>query len=110
MNRYPITTYSAFVLPQDAEYMNALYWSAARAAREWQCSRATAYRLFERYGEELGRTLIWIVKPGKTELRMVIRAKSKRPTPPKGNPAFRDRQEQSRIARIREEQRRKAHP
>ena len=85
--------------------MNDLYWSPARAAKEWNCSRATAYRLIDRYGEQLGRTLIWVVMPGKTELRVVIRARSSRPEPPKGNPAFRDRMYQSRTARAREAKR-----
>ena len=102
----PFSTYGAFVLPQDEAYMNDLYWSPARAAKEWHCSRATAYRLIDRYGEQLGRTMIWVVMPGKTELRMVIKAKSQRPEPPRGNPAFRDRMYQSRTARAREAKRR----
>lgn len=107
MDRPVFSTYSAFVMPQDEAYMNDLYWSPAKAAKEWGCSRATAYRLIDRYGDQLGRTLIWVVKPGKTELRMVIRAKSQRPEPPKGNPAFRDSQSQSAIAHAREGKRRR---
>ena len=110
MNTPTFSTFSAFVLPQDAEYLKGLYWTPAQAARAWGCSRATAYRLFDRYEKELGTTMIWVVRPGKTAMWRVIPARSERPQPPKGNPAFRDRQEQSRIARIREEQRRKAHP
>lgn len=106
MNTPVFSTFTAFVLPQDAEYMNGLYWSPTRAAAAWGCSRATAYRLIDRHGEELGRTMIWVVMPGKTELRMVIRANSKRPMVPKGNPAFRDRMYQSRTARAREAKRR----
>ena len=106
MNSPEYSIFSAFVLPRDAEYMNGLYWSPAKAAAAWGCSRATAYRVIERHGEELGRTMIWVVMRGKTELRMVIRANSKRPAAPqKGNPAFRDRQYQSKTARAREAKR-----
>ena len=106
MNIPAFSVFSAFELPKDAEYMNGLYWSPAKAAAAWGCSRATAYRVIERHGKELGQTMIWITMHGKTELRMVIRANSKRPAAPqKGNPAFRDRQYQSKTARAREAKR-----
>lgn len=97
---------TAFVLPQDAEQLKAQYWTPSQAARAWNCSRATVYRLIDRYEKDLGARLIWVVRPGKTEMVRVIRANSKRPEPPRGNPAFRDGRQQSAIARAREAKRR----
>ena len=102
----PFSIFGAFELPKDQAYMDGLYWTPARAAKEWHCSRATAYRLIERYGSQLGRTMIWVVMPGKTELKMVIKAGSEKPKPPKGNPAFRDSLLQSGYARAREARKR----
>lgn len=106
MNPEPFSSLTAFVLPQDAEQLKALYWTPSQAARAWGCSRATAYRLIDRYEKELGARLIWVVHSGKTEMVRVIRANSERPKPPRGNPEFRDRMFQSRTARAREAKRR----
>lgn len=102
----PFSTLTAFVLPQDAEYLKAQYWTPSQAARAWNCSRATVYRLMDRYEKDLGARLIWVVRAGKTSMLRVIRANSKRPQLPKGNPMFRDSDAQTRTARAREAKRR----
>lgn len=102
----PFHVASAFVLPEDKARLKRMYWTPNEAARAWGCSRATAYRLIDRYERQLGARLIWVVRPGKTELWRVIPANSERPKPPKGNPMFRDSDAQARTARAREKQRR----
>jgi len=110
VNKPVFSTYAAYVMPQDEAYMREKWWRPSEAAAKWGCSRTTAYRLIERYGEQLGRSMIWVVKPGKTELLMVIKAGSKRPTPPKGNPRWREGPYQSETAKVREARKRDAHP
>lgn len=109
-NKPPFSTFSAYVLPRDEAYMRDKWWRPSQAANAWHCSRTTAYRLIEQYGEELGRCMIWVVKPNKTELLMVIKAGSKRPQTHRGNPQWRQSRYQSETARAREARKRNAHP
>lgn len=97
---------TAFMLPEDKQRLKEMYWTPSEAAKAWNCSRATAYRLIDRYERELGARHIWVVKPGKTEFWCVIPANSPRPQPPKGNPMFRDSDAQTRTARAREAKKR----
>lgn len=105
---HPFDPYQSFELPKDAERLKALYWTPPQAARAWRCSRATAYRLIDRYEKELQARLIWVLRGEKLEIWRVIRAGSERPEQPKGNPAFRDGNWQSQNARAREARKRAA--
>lgn len=102
----PFNTLTAFVLPKDRQQLKAQYWTPNDASKAWGCSRSTAYRLIDRYETELRAQLIWVVRPNRTEMWRVIPANSERPTPPKGNPAFREPERQRETARAREMARR----
>ena len=94
-----------FELPEDAEYLKGCYWTAGQVARNWNVSRATAYRLMLKHGKELGLTRVLIVSRRRGEasyaVRSVIRAKSKKPSSRVGNPRLKDSAYQRENARRR---------
>lgn len=106
----PFDAKQAFEWPKEKERLEKLWWREKQIEKAWGCSRSTAYRLIQKYGDSLGVQWIWVNTPKKLELWQVIPAGTPRPEAPRGNPAFRDGKEQSRFARIREERRRKTHP
>lgn len=106
----PFDPATSFELPKDKERLYATWWRPAQIQKAWGCSRPTVYRLLRKYRSQLNVRVIWVNTPKKLEIWEVIPANTPRPEPPKGNPAFRDGDQQSRYARIREEKRRKTHP
>ena len=100
-----------YYLPEQKEKLFARWWRAGQAAKAWGCSRATVYRIAQKYPEKLQLTWIVVNTPKGWEEWQVMPAGTPRPeTPPRGNPLFRDREWQRERARKREEKRRFTRP
>lgn len=94
-------------MPYDRQYLQDRFWTPEQAADAWGCSLATAYRLITKHAEEVGRRVIACVwDQGDTRYLTVISKGSRRPSSPRGNPAFTNSQWQSAIARCREARKR----
>lgn len=100
-----------FYLPEDQDMLRAYWMNPAQAMKKWGVSKSTVYRYMQLYPDQIGLSHISIYPAyGDPYITIAIRADAKKPELKRGNPNLKDSQYQSRIAKDRENRRRKSHP